>query len=352
MKYQEQYPINATQQGDTTKDAVLKNREEIKYLGDQILLRANGSGGIERQRVLYGKTLNGSYNYLSGDGLSVVIDGSTIPVIVTFADGFDNLGTKDYVETIVTKQSAWSLPANTTSYLYIERSDSGALSFGSTTIIPEYGQTLTGTETDKHIFNTIEQKMYSYNGTEWKACLRVFVAAVTTNSTTVDSIKYLANDFFTNYTNFKYMIDGLLSGNYHAMYPVGHIITSINSANPNTYLPYMSDTTWTQVGAGRVLQAVSSSQTAGSTLNAGLPNITGTFSTTPAVIGGYDIATGALKRTTQNALTSEGYTKGGTFSPLGDVVLTFNAANSNSIYGASSTVQPPALLVYFWERTA
>ena len=147
-------------------------------------------------------------------------------------------------------------------------------------------------------------------------------------------------------------IKQVLSENYHSMYPVGHIITSINSANPNTYLPYMSDTTWTQVGAGRVLQAVSSSQTAGSTLNAGLPNITGTFSTTPAVIGGYDIATGALKRTTQDALTSEGYTKGGTFSPLGDVVLTFNAANSNSIYGASSTVQPPALLVYFWERTA
>lgn len=44
-----------------------------------------------------------------------------------------------------------------------------------------------------------------------------------------------------------------LSANMHAQYPVGSYIYSDKSANPATYLPYMSDTTWVQTAAGRVL---------------------------------------------------------------------------------------------------
>ena len=44
-----------------------------------------------------------------------------------------------------------------------------------------------------------------------------------------------------------------LSANMHAQYPVGSYIYSDKSANPSTYLPYMSDTTWVQTAAGRVL---------------------------------------------------------------------------------------------------
>lgn len=44
-----------------------------------------------------------------------------------------------------------------------------------------------------------------------------------------------------------------LSDNMHAMYPVGSYIYSDKADNPSTYLPYMSDTTWVQTAAGRVL---------------------------------------------------------------------------------------------------
>lgn len=44
-----------------------------------------------------------------------------------------------------------------------------------------------------------------------------------------------------------------LSDNMHAQYPVGCYIYSDKSDNPATYLPYMSDTTWVQTAAGRVL---------------------------------------------------------------------------------------------------
>lgn len=44
-----------------------------------------------------------------------------------------------------------------------------------------------------------------------------------------------------------------LSNNMHAQYPVGSYIYSDKADNPATYLPYMSDTTWVQTAAGRVL---------------------------------------------------------------------------------------------------
>lgn len=44
-----------------------------------------------------------------------------------------------------------------------------------------------------------------------------------------------------------------LSDNMHAQYPVGSYIYSDKVDNPAIYLPYMSDTTWVQTAAGRVL---------------------------------------------------------------------------------------------------
>lgn len=194
MPYTEKYPLNPTPQGDSTKEAVLKNREEIKTIGNALSAQSKGSGGGLRQRILYGKNNGGKYSFLSGDGLSVIIDGSTIPVILTLADGFDENGAKDYVETINKKISAWTLPINAISYLFVERNNAGALSYGSVTTKPVFSASLpSGITINTHVFNTLEQKMYYYNGTEWKAVVRVFVAAVTTNATGVTKIEYMNN---------------------------------------------------------------------------------------------------------------------------------------------------------------
>lgn len=194
MPYTEKYPLNPTPQGDSTKEAVLKNREEIKTIGDALSAQSKSGGSGLRQRILYGKNSGGKYSFLSGDGLSVIIDGSTIPVVLTLADGFNENGAKDYVETIDKKISAWTLPINTTSYLFVERNNAGALSYGSATTKPVFSASLpSGIATNTHVFNTLEQKMYYYNGTEWKAVVRVFVAAVTTNATSVTKIEYMNN---------------------------------------------------------------------------------------------------------------------------------------------------------------
>lgn len=194
MPYTEKYPLNPTPQGDSTKEAVLKNREEIKTIGNALSAQSKGGGNGLRQRILYGKNSGGKYSFLSGDGLSVIIDGSVIPVVLTLADGFDENGAKDYVETINKKISAWTLPINAISYLFVERNNAGALSYGSVTTKPVFSASLpSGVATNTHVFNTLEQKMYMYNGTEWKNVVRVFAAAVTTNATSVTKIEYMNN---------------------------------------------------------------------------------------------------------------------------------------------------------------
>lgn len=59
-----------------------------------------------------------------------------------------------------------------------------------------------------------------------------------------------------------------LSDNMHAQYPVGSYIYSDKADNPATYLPYMSDTTWEQTAAGRVLIGAGTADS-GTVYNAG-----------------------------------------------------------------------------------
>lgn len=194
MAYKEKYPLDITPQGDTVQDSIKKNRDELLNVAQQMELKAgggsSGGGGGLRNRVLSGKVSNGEFAFLTGDSLSVMIDGSQTPVLLSFADGFNDYGAVDYIQTINRKQSAWSLPANSTSYLYVERSTSGGLSYGSTTLEPLRQPNAPEAATDKMYYNTTSEKMNVYTGTYWKNILRVVVAIAVTDATRVKSIKY------------------------------------------------------------------------------------------------------------------------------------------------------------------
>ena len=196
MAYKEKYPLDITPQGDTVPESIKKNRDELLNIAQQMELKAGGGGtgggggGGLRNRVLSGKVSNGEFSFLTGDNLSVMIDGSQTPVLVSFADGFNDYGAVDYIQTINRKQSAWSLPANSTSYLYIERSASGGLTYDSTTLEPLRQPNAPAAATDKMYYNTTNEKMNVYTGTYWKSILRVVVAIVVTDATRVKSIKY------------------------------------------------------------------------------------------------------------------------------------------------------------------
>lgn len=195
MAYKEKYPLDITPQGDTVPESIEKNRNELLNIAKEMDLKAGsggtgGGGGGLRNRVLSGKVSNGEFAFLTGDNLSVMIDGSQTPVLVSFADGFNDYGAVDYIQTINRKQSAWSLPANSTSYLYVERSASGGLSYGSTTLEPLRQPNAPEAATDKMYYNTTSEKMNVYTGTYWKNILRVVVAIAVTDATRVKSIKY------------------------------------------------------------------------------------------------------------------------------------------------------------------
>lgn len=199
MAYKEKYPLDITPQGDTVQDSIRKNRDEMLNIAKDIDLKAGGGGnsggGVLRNRVLSGKVGNGEYSFLIGDNLSVIIDGSQTPVLLAFADGFDDNGSVDYMATVTAKMSAWSLPARSTSYLYVERAATGALSYGSTTVEPLRQPNTPKSEMDKMYYNTIADKMYLYNGVQWKSVQRIIVAIVVTDSTSVKSIKYYRPGF-------------------------------------------------------------------------------------------------------------------------------------------------------------
>lgn len=82
--------------------------------------------------------------------------------------------------------------------------------------------------------------------------------------------------------------------------------------------------------------------------SAGLPNITGYMSLTAAE------GIGFVSNSHSGALTPTDSYRTQIFDPWGGQTcyhgINFNAANSNSIYGGSSTVQPPALTTRFLIR--
>lgn len=125
-----------------------------------------------------------------------------------------------------------------------------------------------------------------------------------------------------------------------ALYPVGSVyITTANTCPLSTLI---SGSTWELVSSGRVLQGADGGHSAGTTIEAGLPNIEGGIRTTEY---GW-VPTGAFYiESTQNQGVQ------GSTSTQNDWVK-FDASRSSSIYGNSSTVQPPAYIVNIYRRTA
>jgi len=137
-----------------------------------------------------------------------------------------------------------------------------------------------------------------------------------------------------------------------SMYPIGSIYLSVNSTNPSE----LFGGAWESIGSGRVLQGADDTHTAGTTIEAGLPNITGTWTSrwNSAVRGFHDLTCdGAFYRVTDTSkpgrITAEdGYANNSKTNGY----PCFDASKSNTIYGASETVQPPAFVVNMWQRIA
>lgn len=104
--------------------------------------------------------------------------------------------------------------------------------------------------------------------------------------------------------------------------------------------------TWEEIASERVLMGASSTHAAGTTAEAGLPNITGKVPTT-TYGSRHNETSGAFSLGSK--ITSNGDNSSQSFNSY---YAFFDASGSNAIYGRSSTVQPAAYYVHIWRRTA
>lgn len=138
-------------------------------------------------------------------------------------------------------------------------------------------------------------------------------------------------------------------------YPVGTVYISADKSKTKADFPFMQYGAWEEVPANLCLQTGNASE-AGTQRSAGLPNIKGTAN----IRSGSNIDNNILASIKNGAITCTNQDSSFTWNSHIATengqnkldTLSFNASNSNPIYGKSYTVQPPAYMVRAWVRTA
>lgn len=150
-------------------------------------------------------------------------------------------------------------------------------------------------------------------------------------------------------------IDGLPSGSgvdlatvLNTIYPVGAIyLTMSYNFSPQTAF----GGTWKMLSDDYCLQTTTKSGYGGSIVSAGLPDITGNLKGVIMADSYYYVAGAFANNSTKGTITRN-YKLGESYTFNINTEINFKASIVNSIYGNSKTVQPPAIRVYAWQRTA
>ena len=163
--------------------------------------------------------------------------------------------------------------------------------------------------------------------------VRYTIPAVTT--TALGGVK-LSEDFTADEDGTLHLAGGTAPDPY----PVGIVISMVGDTSPAA----LFGGTWEEIASDRVLMGASRSHAAGTTVKAGLPNITGSF--VANVHYRSNEVSGAF--TAGDRIASTGANNG----DANVYKFSLDASKSNAIYGRSSTVQPAAYFVHIWRRVA
>ena len=155
----------------------------------------------------------------------------------------------------------------------------------------------------------------------------------------MNSWTYFPNIISIDLSN--YVTTTALATMFQTLYPVGSVYIGTQSTCPLATL--IPGSTWQLVATDRALWGGNGSN-ANTTIAAGLPNV---------VADGYgeQICTTTYSSGAIQAIQVASHAQGGGNTvPYG--YLTFDASRNSSIYGSSSTVQPPAYRVNVWRRVS
>ena len=153
----------------------------------------------------------------------------------------------------------------------------------------------------------------------------------------------------------KAVIESMRGGSFYTRAEVDALLKSLKSVDPfpvgsiyqstaRTSPAALFGGTWQEIAQNRVLMGAGSGHAAGTTVEAGLPNITGSF--VADVKKGEHKVSGAFTAGSAIATTGE-------YNSFSDVYkFSLDASKSNAIYGRSATVQPAAYYVHIWRRVA
>ena len=133
-------------------------------------------------------------------------------------------------------------------------------------------------------------------------------------------------------------------------FPVGSIYQSTDPTSPAA----LFGGSWEEIASERVLMGASSTHAAGTTAEAGLPNITGQVPSARLWYNDSDWKISGSFAWTNTRPNGDRYSSihDGTESSLEFYQADFNASRSSAVYGRSSTVQPSAYYVHIWHRVA
>ena len=144
--------------------------------------------------------------------------------------------------------------------------------------------------------------------------------------------------------------DGTLSADSAlAAYPVGSIFQTVSTTSPAA----LFGGSWQEIAQNRVLMGAGTGYTAGTTVEAGLPNITGSLREANADSSPFRGSKASLKSSGALKFVEINTSWGGYRGDSGSTYdVYFDASRSNPIYGRSYTVQPAAYYVHIWRRVA
>ena len=152
-------------------------------------------------------------------------------------------------------------------------------------------------------------------------------------------LKGIAPESASDLTRKDY-VDNSIKQMINSLYPVGSIFLGTQQTCP---LQVLGIGTWELVEAGRALWS-GNGNNGNSKISAGLPNITGTIDEEGCNSSN---GTGALYTISVSSSKDNIWDDWVNYK----TTIGFDASRSNPIYGASTTVQPPAYVVNVWRRT-